>query len=131
VKDQAYPPSLAIEQSCVLQDPNQQRRIIRCQHQDLFTHSIQSLLKEGVQIKELAINWQDRISFTVADDFSFKSITFHDEVTQQTQAMEPETEAQQFDVDFLIMTDTLSALFNELLALIEPLKQEKEVLALI
>src|SRR5579883_3229123 len=36
LKHQQYPSSFSIEKNCVLQDPNQENRIIRCQQQDLF-----------------------------------------------------------------------------------------------
>lgn len=115
VKHHDYPSAFAVEKAGVLQDPNQQNRIIRCQQQDLFAASIQSLMKEGCVMKQLAINWQDRISFVLSDDFSLKNIKFQDEITLQAKEMEPETKEQQFDADFFIMTEALSQLFNDLL----------------
>lgn len=114
IKNGDYPSSLTIEKSCVLQNPNQQNRIIRCQQQDLFTISIQSLIKDGCEVKQLAINWQDRVNFVLSDDFTLKSLKFQDEITAQVKEMEPETKEQQFDADFLIMTDTLGQLLIDL-----------------
>ncbi len=115
IKDQDYPSSFSIEKSCVLQDPNQQGRIIRCQQQDLFTIGVRSLIKDGCEVKQLAINWQDRVNFILSDDLSLKSLKFQDEITAQVKEMEPETQDQQFDADFLIMTDTLSQVLDDLL----------------
>lgn len=115
IKNKDYPSSFSIEKSCVLQDPNQQNRIIRCQQQDLFTISIQSLINDGCEVKQLAINWQDRANFVLSDDLTLKGLKFQDEITAQAKEMEPETKEQQFDADFLIMTDTLGQILNDLL----------------
>src|SRR3990167_1451026 len=114
LQHKSYPTSFSIEKSCVLQDPNQENRVIRCQQQDLFAGSIQLLIKEGCQIKQIALEWQDRVSFVLVDDFSLQSIQFKDEIIEQVKEMEPETTQQIFNADFLIMTETMSSLFKEL-----------------
>lgn len=116
LKDQNYPTSFSIEKSCLLQDPNQQSRMIRCQQQDLFTISVQSLIKDGCEVKQLAINWKDQISFVLSDDFSLKKLKFQDELVKQIKEMELETKDQQFDADFMIMTDTLYQVLDDLLS---------------
>ncbi len=99
----------------MLQDVDQQNRIIRCQHQDLFASSIQSLLKGGCEVKQLALSWQEQIYFVLADDFSLRSIRFQDEIKEQAKDMEPETQEQQFNADFFIMSTCLRELLAELL----------------
>ena len=115
IQHQNYPSAFSIEKSAILQDPNQKNRIIRCQQQDLFAASIQSLIKDGCVIKQIAANWQDRLSFVLSDDFILKNLKYQDEVIAAAKEMEPETREQQFDADFLIMTDMLTQLIDELL----------------
>lgn len=110
-----YPHIFSIDKSCVLNDPKQKNRIIRCQQQDLFANGIQAIIKDGCEVKKLAIVWQDRINFTLADNFSLQGIQYQDEITAQAKEMEPETQQQQFVADFFIMTETLAALFKDLL----------------
>ena len=114
LKHQNYPSSFSIEKACVLQDPNQENRIIRCKQQDLFASSIQSLIKDGCEAIQLAFSWQDRVNFILANDSSLSSIQFQDEIIAQAKEMEPETKQQQFDADFLIMTGTFSQMLSEL-----------------
>lgn len=129
LKNQNYPSSFAIEKSCVLQDPNQQTRIIRCQQQDLFANSIQTLINDGCEVKHLAMNWQDRINFILsADNFSLRSIQYQDEIKQWND-MEAETKEHQFNADFYIMTETFSLLFKELLNGLMAEKQEVQTSA--
>lgn len=117
LKTQDYPNTFAIEKACVLQDPNQQTRIIRCQHQDLFASGIQALIKDGCAAKQLALSWEDRVHFVLADEFSLRSVQYQDDVLSQADEMGIETKNQQFDADFAIMTLTLSKLFSDLLDL--------------
>lgn len=119
LQNQNYSNAFAVEKACMLQDPNQQKRVIRCQQQDLFAHSIQALVKDGCAVKQLALMWQDRVNFILADDFTLRSIQYLDEIVEQAKELEPETVQQQFDADFLIMTGTLSHLCRELLQGIE------------
>lgn len=117
LKHKDYPMSFAVEKTCVFQDPQQQNRVVRCQNQDLFAQSIQTLIKEGCEVKKLALSWQDRIDFTLLDNFSLQTIKYKEELLAQAKDMEAETSQQHFDVDFLIMTGTLSGLVKDLLSL--------------
>lgn len=116
LKHQDYPKAFAIEKACVLQDAQQEKRMIRCKQQDLFAGSIQELIKDGCEVIQLALTWHDRIHFALAKDFSLSSMQFMDELREQVKEMEAETKQQQFDADLLIMGETLSGLINDLLS---------------
>lgn len=115
VKSQDYPGEFGVEHACVLQDPQHETRIIRCQHQDLFASPIQALLNDGCEIIQLAISWQDRITFVLTKDFTLRSINFQDEIREQVKEMEPETKLQRFDADFYIMSELFNLLLKELM----------------
>jgi recombination associated protein RdgC len=115
LKDNSSPTEFSIEKACVLQDPALQNRIIRCQQQDLFAHSIQSIIKEGCLVKQLALCWHDRVNFVLADDFSIRSIQYQEEVIAAANDIDTETKQQQFDADFFIMTETLGGMITDLL----------------
>lgn len=117
LKHKSYPTSLAVEKSAMLQDAQEKSRIIRCQQQDLFASSIQSLIKDGCEVKQIALTWQDRVKFILSEEFLLRSISFEDEVIAEAKAMEPETKQQQLDADFFIMSEILSGLLHDLLEL--------------
>ena len=117
IKEKNCPDDFNVEKECLLQDPNQSNRIIRCQQQNLFSSSIQGLIKEGCEIKQLALSWKEQIHFVLHDDFSIHGIRLQDELLAQSKGMEAETKQQQFDADFIIMEATLSAVIKKLLAL--------------
>lgn len=116
LKDEAPPRDLMVGQAAVLQDPQQQRRVIRCQHQNLLATGIQSLMAEGCEITQLALEWKEQVQFTLASDFSLRGIRFHDAVVDLSKDDHTETAEQRFDTDFVIMTEVLANLFEELLA---------------
>lgn len=115
VKHKSYPTSFSVEKACVLQDPKQQSRIIRCQQQDVFANGIQTLIKEGCEVIQLALQWQDQMYFVFSNKFQLQSIKYGSEIIAEGEEMEPETKLQQFSADFFIMTQSLSLLINELL----------------
>lgn len=117
IKEKNYPESIAVEKECVLQDHNQFNRVIRCKQQNLFSESIKGLIKDGCEVKQLGLSWQDQINFVLHDDFSMHGVQFQDEVLEQVKSMEPETKQQQFDADFIIIEAVFSALIKKLLGL--------------
>ncbi len=133
LKHKSYSSSFSIEKSCVLQDPNQTNRIIRCQQQDLFASSIQSLIKDGCEVKQLALTWHDHIDIVLSDNFALSRIRFHDEITAEASEMNAETVSQKFLVNFFVMTETFDGLFRSLLSELlgfQELKQRKTTSAI-
>ncbi len=130
IKNKDYPDSFTIEKKCVLQDANQKTRIIRCQQQDLFVNSIHEFIKDGCELKQVEIKWQNYINFIFTDDFTLRSIKFEDELIDQVKAMEAETPQQKFMADFFMMTETFSSLFKDLLGLFVKIDQAQKASAL-
>lgn len=118
IKHKNYPSIISVEKACLLQDPGQENRTIRCQHQDLFVNGIQSLIKDGCAVIQLALSWHDRVNFVLVNDFSFRSIQYQDDIKEQAKELEPESKQQQLDADFLIMSETLSSLIKEMVDIV-------------
>ena len=111
--DGSYPNSMGLEKACVLLDPNHIGRMIRCQQQDLSAHTVQALLKDGYEVSQLALSWQDQVSFVLNDDFSLKSIKYQDKLLEIA-GEEPANVQEKFEADFVIMTKVLSNLLGDL-----------------
>lgn len=126
---QKFPMNFAIEKTCMLQDPNQQNRIIRCQQQNLFAAGIQSLIQEGCEVKQIGLSWHDKVHFVLAENFSISSIKFQDEVRDQVAEMEAESRLMQFNADSLIMTATLGGLLKDLLEVFVDVEMEEPEIA--
>ena len=118
VVDGRAPGNFSIEKSGVLMDPNDRNRIVRCQKQDLMATGIQSLIKEGCQVQQLALNWQDQLQFTLNDEFAVRGFKYGEEILSLAKEDYSETEAQRVDTDFVIMAATLNECIDELCKLL-------------
>lgn len=117
LQNHSYPQIFAIEKACVLQDPSQQSRTIRCQQQNLSASAIQSFLTDGCQVKQLALTWQDRVTFNLNSEFLLRGLDFADKL-QSSDAGDAQTKEQQFDIDFVLMTQAIAELMADLLAVL-------------
>ena len=125
LETQDCPPIFSIATNCVLQDPDNRTRMIRCQHQDLGSPNIQALVKDGYKISQLALNWKDRIDFILTNRLLLNSIRFQDQFLEQMKLVDLAPK-QQFYSNFLIMAEELSNLLEDLLQMIVP-KQTKKL----
>jgi recombination associated protein RdgC len=132
VNTSQWPTGLDIMQQATLQDPNNVKRVLRCQQQNLFSDAMQSFIKDGHQIKELAMSWQDSFEFILTDKLLLKSLRYSDDMLNESQE-EIEGAEQRFDSNFIIMAELLSqALPILMLALVEntvEVESEEEALA--
>lgn len=114
VNHDTIPKGITILDQSVLQDPDQARRMIRSQAQDLFSTPMQGFLKEGFEVKQLAVAWQDALEFTIAEGLLIKAIKYRDDLLAASEE-EIEHPAQRFDANFIIMAETFKSLLPVLM----------------
>jgi len=119
------PESFSIGEGCLLRDPDQQTRRIRCQNQDLFSNGLQSILKDNHEVVEITLHWQDRVIFNLTEDFHIKNIRYSDSLVDTAKNHPSENEEQRFDTNFYLMSETLSDLWNDLLSYFGKPHEEK------
>lgn len=109
------PEDFYIEKSCLLQDPQQENRLIRCREQNLFSESIQSLLKDGCEVKQLALSWKDQVQLKLTDELLLTQLRFSDELLAESKTMREEGAEFEFQADFVLMTGVLNPLLAQLI----------------
>jgi len=111
------PSDITIEDECELRAPEEEGGIIRCKRHDLALPEIKNHLDTGKVAIKLALSWADRLSFILDEHLAVKRLRFLDLIQDQVTDIDTADEAEQFDVDFSIMSAELANFLPRLLEL--------------
>ncbi|NRA42055.1 MAG: recombination-associated protein RdgC [Pseudomonadales bacterium] len=100
---------------CELKD-HQHGGSIKCKQQDLLSDDILQLLASGMQVTQLALNWQDKLEFMLDENFIIKRLKYSELIDDQLQQTDVQTAAEQFDVDFCLMAQELHSMLSDLVS---------------
>ncbi len=98
------PSDVELQDECELRDKGDEGGIIRCKRQDLTSQEIQVHLDAGKIASKLAITWNEHISCVIDENMNIKRLRFADELLDQSNEIDVDDIAAQFDNDFGIMT---------------------------
>lgn len=115
VKSQQAAPGLQILEECELRDSQEDGGIIRCKRQDLTSEEIQLHLRSGKLVTQLALAWQDKLSFILDDKLAIKRLKFEDLLQEEADNEGGDDAASQFDATFTLMMLTLAEFIPALL----------------
>ncbi len=117
--DGDHPKSLSIEDTCVLVDPKQPERKIRIQRQDLAANCVQPLLKNNLEVSQIKMTWDERVTFILKNDLTLQSLQYQDSVVELSGEYKGghknDAEEGSFKADFFIMSGILTKMFSEFL----------------
>lgn len=114
VKSGDVPAGFSLGDSATLKAVLEDGGVLKSKKQDLVSDEIRNHLDAGKLVTELALDWSERIQFTLTDAAAIKRIHFSDVLTQQNDDIDREDAAQRADADWLLMTGELSALISQL-----------------
>lgn len=101
-------------QACELRDNSDVSSVIRCTNFNLESDEINGHIKASMHTSKLALSWQERVECIVDDKLAVKRLRFTDIVQEKADEVDAQDAAEQFDVDFSIMTLELSAFIKAL-----------------
>ncbi|WP_449431590.1 recombination-associated protein RdgC [Pseudomonas putida] len=118
VKSQQAAEGFFVLDECELRDTQEDGGIVRCKRQDLTSEEIQLHLSTGKMVTQLALAWQDKLSFVLDDKMVIKRLKFEELLQEQAEQDGGDEAQQQFDASFLLMmmtfTEFLPVLFEAL-----------------
>ena len=118
VKTQQPAADFYVLDECELRDTGEDGGIVRCKRQDLASEEIQLHLNTGKQVTQLALAWQDKLSFLLDDKMVIKRLKFEELLQDQAEEDGGEEALSQLDASFTLMMltfgDFLPALFEAL-----------------
>lgn len=90
--------------------------IAKVKKQDLVSDEVKTHIEAGKFVTKLALDWQQRVTFTLTNDAILTRLKFCDELIEQNDDIDREDVLARFDADFTLMTGELQALIKKLVA---------------
>ncbi len=108
------PQGFSFGDECELEAPRDDGRVIRCKKQDVTADEMLNHLKTDMVVRKLAISWEDAVECVLDHELAIRRLKFSERILDQAGDRNPETAAEEFDVDFAIMTMELRGFLEAL-----------------
>lgn len=115
VRSGLVPAGFAIGDAAELQHILTDGGVAKVKKQDLTSDEIKTHIEAGKVVTKLAMDWQQRVTFTLTDSMALNRVKFCDELIGQNDDIDREDVLARFDADFVLMTGELQALIKQLI----------------
>lgn len=114
VKQQKAGEGFFVLDECELRDAAEDGGIVRCKRQDLTGDEVQLHLTTGKLVTQIALAWQDKLSFLLDDKLVIKRLKFESLLQDQAEQDGGDDAAGQADASLMIMGATFAEFIPEL-----------------
>ena len=113
---ETLPPAFQLASNCMLIAPDNEQKRVQCKGYELPADEVLTLLKQGLAVAELSLVWQERIEFTLTQDFTFKRLKRLDYLIDEYNDIRQLNEsAAEKDAELILLTGEWRALLHDLM----------------
>lgn len=124
---ESLPPVFQLASDCLLFSLDDEKKRFNCKGYELPADEILTLLSQGMAVSELSLVWNERIQFTLTDDFTLKRIKCLDYLVEEfNEVRQLDEEYEQQDAALTLLSGEFQALYNDLLTVISETTNNKE-----
>lgn len=111
------PEHFSVDRACVLKAADESKAVVRYNRHTLDTHEVVQHVKQGKLPTELALTWNERVSFVLTDSMQLRKVEFLDVVFEERIASKQgdTRDDDAFDADVAIATGELRLLLPDLI----------------
>lgn len=112
LRERESPEHFSVDRACVLKAADETKSVVRYNRHALDTDEVVRHIDQGKLPTQLALTWNERVSFTLTDGLQLRGIEFLDVVFEQRSQSYA---ADRFDADVAIATGELGLLLPDLI----------------
>lgn len=109
------PEAFAAAGECELREPGDDGGVVRVRGVDLFSEEVESHLQAGRQVVRIALDWDERVSFVLAEDLCLRRLRFSDELVKENDDLPDDDALARLDADFVLMSEAIGELYAEVM----------------
>lgn len=111
----SIPPSFQLGSDCLLFSPDDEKKRFNCKGYELPADEVLSLLSQGLKPSEISVQWDERVQFTITQEFGLKRIKCLDVLVDAFNDLkELDEEAQERDAALTMLVGELRAIITAL-----------------
>lgn len=111
----SIPPAFQLGSDCLLFSPDDEKKRFNCKGYELPADEVLSLLTQGLKPSEISVQWDERVQFTITQEFTLKRIKCLDVLVDAFNDLrELDEEAQERDAALTMLAGELRAIITAL-----------------
>lgn len=114
IAGEALPKGFELGDECELRDPVDAGAIVKCKRQELDSDEVREHLEAGKQGFQLALTFEERLSFTIGEDIVVRKLKFLETATEALERDERDSLRAEIDATFALMSGELKRLLGRL-----------------
>lgn len=105
----------ALMDECEMRDTDKDGGIIKIKREDLGSEEIQNLLSAGKLVTQIALTWDEKLTFTLDEKLTIKRLRFEELLQSEAEQDGGDDADSQFDASFVLMMKTFAEFIPQLL----------------